>query len=80
MAYLCNVACLSCNDTGTVDVCFSCDTSNNYRLSNYTCDTTCLTGFGQTDDPGLCVFCNLYCSACYRQWDNCSACTTSGNY
>lgn len=74
----CNVACLSCNASGTINVCFSCDPGQGYMLNNYSCLTTCRSGFGYTPDPALCVFCDLHCVTCYGVFDNCSTCQTSG--
>lgn len=45
---VCSSACLTCNNTGTVNVCFSCDPSLGYMLNNYSCLTTCSTGYGYT--------------------------------
>lgn len=43
-------------------------------LSNTTCATSCLTGYGNTSDPGVCVLCDILCIVCYEVGDNCSSC------
>lgn len=80
VAYLCDSACLSCSGTGKVNVCYSCDYSIGYMLSNYTCALTCGNGFGLTDDPSVCIFCSQYCKVCYNLADSCSSCQTSGGF
>jgi proprotein convertase subtilisin/kexin type 5 len=46
-------------------------------LNNYSCLTTCTTGYGYTEDPALCIWCNLRCASCYSVFDNCTSCKTS---
>lgn len=77
----CNAACLSCNGTGAANnTCFSCDSGLGYMLNNYSCYNVCRPGFGYTDDPAMCIYCDLHCSTCYGLFDNCSVCiTTTGN-
>lgn len=79
VAKLCNIACLSCYSGGTNTTCTSCDGSVPYLLNNNTCYNICTTGFGYTDDPALCVWCNIYCTSCYAVADNCSSCYTNGS-
>lgn len=74
----CNVACLSCNGSGTTNVCFSCDAGLGFMLNNYSCLTICKSGFGYTSDPAVCVFCDLHCVTCFGVFDNCTKCQTSG--
>jgi hypothetical protein len=76
----CNAACLSCNATGTVNVCFSCDPGLGYMLNNYSCYNSCKPGYGYTDDPAMCVWCDLHCTSCYATFDNCSTCVTSSTW
>lgn len=57
--------------------CYSCDVSQGYMLSNTTCATSCLTGYGLTPDPGVCVLCNSDCLVCYGVGDNCTVCKTT---
>jgi hypothetical protein len=77
--HTCNEACLSCNNTGTVNVCFSCDPSLGFMLNNFSCYNNCRTGYGYTEDPALCVWCDLHCTSCYGLYDNCSTCVTTTN-
>jgi hypothetical protein len=76
----CNIACLSCNGSGTVNVCFSCEIGLGYMLNNYSCYTTCKPTFGYTEDPSVCIFCDLHCVTCYNVFDNCTTCQTSGTW
>lgn len=75
---ICNVACLTCNASGTVNVCFSCDISLGFMLNNHSCLTICKSGFGYTPDPAVCIFCDLHCVTCYGVFDNCTKCQTGG--
>ena len=77
---LCNTACLTCNTSSASNSCFSCDPGLGYMLNNYSCLTTCTTGYGNTSDPAVCIWCNLKCRACFEVFDNCTLCQTSGTY
>lgn len=79
-ARLCNVACTSCTSSSPINSCFSCNVSLGYRLSNNTCMTKCVFGFGRTTNPGLCVWCDLKCALCYERPNNCTRCVTTGPY
>lgn len=82
--HTCHIACLSCNASSNINSCFSCDPSRGYMLNNYSCLTSCVNtttfGFGYTEDPAVCVFCNLRCSSCFGVFDNCTTCKTSGTW
>ncbi len=71
----CNVACLTCYGPAATQ-CTSC--ADGYWQSNNTCSLTCLTRFGYALNPNVCVYCDLRCTACYNEMDNCTSCTTSG--
>jgi hypothetical protein len=77
----CNVICETCFGTATTQ-CWTCiaNATVTYWLSNTTCSTVCQNHFGYTDNTGICVYCDLRCSACYNTLANCSACTTSGTW
>ncbi len=62
---LCHIACLTCNGSSNINMCFSCDSSLNYTLNNNSCLTSCTTGYGNTSDPSVCIWCNLKCKACF---------------
>lgn len=64
VAYKCNVYCLTCFNK-LITQCWSCDANAGYMLSKTTCATSCLTGYGPTSDPSLCVLCSTLCSACF---------------
>lgn len=76
VAYTCNQYCLSCYNK-SISQCYSCDASQGYMLSNTTCSTSCLSGYGLTADPSLCVLCSTYCTTCYGVADNCTVCKTT---
>lgn len=76
VAKLCNVYCLSCFGS-TINNCTSCDATQGYMLRNTTCATSCLSGYGPTPDPAVCVKCDSDCLACYGLGDNCSSCKTN---
>jgi len=76
VAYTCNIYCLTCYNK-LISNCYSCDASVGYMLSNTTCATSCLTGYGATSDPSLCVLCSSYCSACFEVADNCTTCKSA---
>ena len=73
--------CLTCYGSLATQ-CTSCDSSGPYMLSNFTCAATCISGFGYTNDPSTCVWCNLKCStsACFGPFDNCTSCKSSGTW
>jgi hypothetical protein len=77
VAYTCNVYCLSCFNK-QITQCYSCDISQGYMLSGTTCNTSCLTGYGPTTDPAVCILCDLKCTACYDLADNCTTCKSTG--
>jgi hypothetical protein len=49
-------------------------------LNNESCLTICKPGYGYTDDPSMCIWCNLKCKSCYNVFDNCSTCVTNGTW
>lgn len=51
-----------------------------YKLSNTTCAKSCLSGFGPTASPLICVWCDPKCSSssCSNVFDNCTSCTAGG--
>ncbi len=73
VARMCNFMCLSCVNSSATG-CFSCDPAVPYLLSGTTCAPLCLTGYGNTTDPALCVLCSTNCTMCYEVYDNCSIC------
>lgn len=73
----CNVACLSCTDNTNIS-CQSCKTS--YTLSGSTCSSSCLTGYGITSDPLVCLLCSTECLTCAYGASNCTNCSTSSTY
>lgn len=77
VAKLCNIYCLSCFGSN-INQCTSCDATVGYMLSGTTCATSCLSGYGMTADPSLCVLCDVQCIVCYDLSDNCTSCKTSG--
>jgi hypothetical protein len=57
VARICNIYCLRCYNSAITN-CYSCDVEQGYMLSNTTCATSCLPGYGYTFDPSLCVLCD----------------------
>ena len=79
MARTCNMYCLSCYGAA-ISNCYACDVTQGYMLSNTTCATTCLTGYGYTFDPSLCVLCDKNCTTCFGVADNCTVCKSGSPY
>lgn len=74
---LCHATCLTCNGA-LINNCLSCDGTLPLCLNDNTCNANCLTNYGVTADPSLCVLCSNRCILCSYVADNCSSCTTSG--
>lgn len=71
----CNPMCSSCYGVSAAR-CYACVAP--YMLNNNTCAASCLTGYGPTDVPTVCVYCERHCKVCYLLANNCSSCQTSG--
>jgi hypothetical protein len=76
VVYNCNSACLSCTDN-TNTSCYSCNAGLGYMLSDKTCHTSCLQGYGRSSDVAVCLLCSTLCTACEYAANNCTACKST---